>query len=267
VLTSPSARILDVLRLWEEPDTLKVITLPGHGRATARYLKSRIFFMDKVSLVDLSAEFAQIDLEGPEAMEWLTRLGFTRAPELDEVMTGDFGGTTLHALGQPGFTGVGYNLLIPRQAVTGVITALDELMLARLTDETYHVLRVEAGMPASRAELTEEYTPLEAGLDWAISDSKGCYTGQEVIARQITYDKITQRLAGLHLDSPAQPGERVWVEGKPAGSVTSTAGSPRFGEIALAILKRPYYEPGNSVRVGNLEQQASLARVTKLPFE
>jgi folate-binding protein YgfZ len=102
-------------------------------------------------------------------------------------------------------------------------------------------MRVEAGLPAAGAELSEDYTPLEAGLAAAISSTKGCYTGQEVLARQITYDKVTQHLCGLRLTRRAQPGGRVWApDGSPVGRVTSAATSPRFGEIALAVVKRPH---------------------------
>jgi folate-binding protein YgfZ len=140
------------------------------------------------------------------------------------------------------------------------------MKLAPLQDQTYQILRVEAGIPAPRAELTEDYTPLETGLGWAVAEGKGCYTGQEVIARQLTYDKVTQHLVGLRLNRSAQPGKRVWAEGKPAGAVTSAVHSPRFGEIALAIIKRPHHQAGTLVHAGDTEAQSIPATVTSLPF-
>jgi len=102
----------------------------------------------------------------------------------------------------------------------------------------------------------------------AISLDKGCYTGQEVIARQITYDKVTKRLVGLRLDNPVEAGERVWADGKPSGKISSSVISPSFGPIALAYLKRPYHQPGSKVWVAKSSEQAGLpAVVTKLPFE
>ncbi len=266
VLTSPLARILDVLRLWEEADALIGITLPGQCVATMRFLKSRIFFMDKVSVTDLSAEFAQIDLEGSQAAGHLTRLGLEHTPELDEVLSWDWDGANLRVAGQPGLAGTGYRLIVPIQAAPAVEIALDKWNVPRLPDHVYQLLRVEAGMPAPRAELTEDYTPLETGLEWAVAEGKGCYTGQEVIARQMTYDNVTQRLVGLRLSNPAQPGERIWAEGKPAGAVTSAVHSPRFGEIALAIVKRPHHQVGTLVHVGITEAQSEPATVSSLPF-
>ncbi len=168
--------------------------------------------------------------------------------------------------GQPGFAGIGYRLLVPAPAVPAIQTALDEMKVARLPDQTHQLMRVEAGMPAPRAELTEDYTPLETGLGWAVAEGKGCYTGQEVIARQVTYDKVTQHLVGLRLENSAQPGERIWAEGKPSGTVTSVARSPRFGEIALAIVKRPHHQAGTLVHVGNTEPISVPATVSSLPF-
>jgi len=266
VLTSPMARILDVLRLLGEEDSLTAITLPGRGAATARFLKSHIFFMDKVTVTDLSAEFAQIDLEGPNAQKFLPRLGFDHTPDLDEFIAGNLADFPLRAIGQPGFAGLGYRLILPVHKVDEVTSALVGQEVAAMTDEIYHTLRVEAGVTAPQSELTEEYTPLEVGLDWAVAEDKGCYTGQEVIARQITYDKVTQHLAGLRLSTPAQPGEHIWFEGKSVGTVTSVAHSPRFGEIALAILKRPHHQPDTTISIGESQAQSAPATVSELPF-
>jgi folate-binding protein YgfZ len=268
VLTSPTARILDVLQLIDEGDTLTVLTLAGHGADTARYLKSRIFFMDKVSLEDLSADYAQVDLEGTKAPESLNELGFTNTPALNEVVRANLGEEPCSAIGQRGVTGASYRLLFPSSAMTRLESTLEELGIDRISPDAYNTLRVESGLPAPGAELIEAYTPLETNLGWAISDHKGCYTGQEIIARQITYDKVTQHLVGLRLSAPAQPGEPVWAEGGRIGTVTSAVHSPRHGEIALAILKRPYHEAGQTVRVGNSasEELSKSAVVSKLPF-
>jgi len=266
ILTSPNARILDVFRLIDEGDTLGIITLPGHAESTFRYLKSRIFFMDKVSVTNLSSEFVHIDLEGPGAARWLPEIGIEQAPKLDEIVDGNLEGSPLRVLGQPGLSGAGYRLLISSLARTSLESALRAFGVAPLDADTYDVLRVEAGLPSARTELTEDYTPLEVGLGWAISDKKGCYTGQEVIARQITYDKVTQHLVGLRLSAAAQAGERVWAYGKPVGKVTSSARSPRFGEIALAVVKKPVNLPDTEVFVGSAQDLSSPATVSALPI-
>ena len=120
----------------------------------------------------------------------------------------------------------------------------------QLSPESHHILRVEAGLPAAGAELTEEFTPLEAGLEYAVSGAKGCYTGQEVLARQTTYDKVTQHLVRLRLEAPAGAGERLWAGDKVVGVITSAAVSPRFGPVALGVVKRPHHEPGSELTAG-----------------
>ena len=266
VLTSPVARILDVLRLIDTGGSLIVLTLPGQGAATARYLKSRIFFMDKVSVEDLSGEYAQVDLEGKLASACISKLGFSSTPILDEMVRAQLGADEIWAVAQRGLTGSGYRLILPSSSMAALEALLEELGVMALPSQVYHVLRIEAGLPSQMAEITESYTPLEIGLNWAISENKGCYTGQEVIARQTTYDKVTQHLVGLRLSVPAQPGEPVWFDGRQVGEITSAASSPRYGEIALAVLKRPSHEAGTSVQIGKSGLPTSSAIVSPLPF-
>jgi folate-binding Fe-S cluster repair protein YgfZ len=102
-------------------------------------------------------------------------------------------------------------------------------------------------------------------LDVAISSVKGCYTGQEIIARQITYDKVTRRLVGLRLESPVDPMVAIQVDGRTVGAITSVAASPRWGLIALAVIKRPHHEPGTAVTV-LYEGRSVSATTTVLPF-
>jgi len=263
VLVSPMARILDVFRLLIEGETLLILTLPGHAEETARYLKSRIFFRDKVSLSDQSSEWAHIDLDGPAAAGVLKKFEIHAPGNLDEVT----GNQRLRAIAQRGLMGIGYRLLAPAQSLPEILAGLNAAGAKALSPESQHILRVEAGLPAVGAELVGEYTPLETGLDYAVAGNKGCYTGQEVIARQITYDKITQRLVGLQLKSPAQPGGRLWAEGKPVGTLTSTAVSPRLGPLALAIVRRPHNQPGTWLSLGQPEDEASQpALVTQFPL-
>jgi folate-binding protein YgfZ len=163
--------------------------------------------------------------------------------------------------------GLGVRLLLPAANLAAIENFLDQSGAAQLSDEEYSILRIESGLPAGGAELTEDYTPLETGLAAAISGTKGCYTGQEVIARQVTYDKVAQHLCGLRLTRRAQPGERLWApDGSPVGKVTSVATSPRIGEIALAVVKRPHHEPGSDLWVGEALESAMEGRVVSLPF-
>lgn len=265
-LTSPTARLLDVLSVFFEGDTLVALSLPGYGEATLRYLKSRIFFMDQVSVSDFSSAYAQYDLDGIRAAQSLERLGVNPTPGLDQIVATGFKGARLQVIGQRGLVGLGYRLILPREAAPTLEAALERAGVTHLSAEAHHLLRLEAGLPTAGAELTADYTPLEVGLDWTISQTKGCYTGQEVVARQITYDKVIQRLRGLHLEYSVEPRARLWAEGKSVGVVTSAGVSPRFGPIALAIVRRPYDQPGTKLIAGDAPDQGVMSRVVALPF-
>ena len=108
-----------------------------------------------------------------------------------------------------------------------------------LDSETYHVLRVESGVPHVGHELIQDYTPLEIGLNSAVSNEKGCYTGQEVLARQITYDKVTQKLCGIKFESEIEPGTRIWVGERTVGILTSVVNY--FTLILTSVVKGGYY--------------------------
>lgn len=265
VLTSPVARILDVFYLLDEVDAIGTLTLPGFAHKTADFLKSRIFFMDRVTVKDFSKSIAQYDLFGPQAQNLLQRLGI-QAPALNQVSDGEIDGKRLRILALEKCFGPGYRLILAASDGETVETTLRQNGALCLSADSFEALRVEIGQPQADKELSEEYTPLEAGLFSAIADGKGCYTGQEIIARQLTYDKVTQQLCGLRLSELTPAGERIYAEGKPAGTLTSFAHSPRFGPIALAILKRPYFQPGTQVALGSASSDLS-AVVTALPFQ
>lgn len=274
VLTSPTARILDVLILLDEGDAIGALTLPGRGERTAQFLGSRIFFNDRVTLTNATNESVQVDVFGPKAEVALNRLVETlskkAAPEaiaaIEISQTVVLGAGVRIVRMEPTF-GMGYRLLLPRASLNQVAAILEQSGLEQITADEFDCLRVEAGLPSAGHELTEEYTPLETGLLIAVLDSKGCYTGQEVIARQITYDKVTRLLCGLRLSGPAEAGsELISLEGIPAGKLTSAVESPRLGWIGLGVVKRPYLQRGTVLRVGPVEPDGAVAKVGMLPF-
>ena len=265
VLTNPSARIVDILQLFiESEDTIGAITLPGRGEDTTLFLKRRIFFMDRVTVTDASAETAVIDLEGKESGAVASRLGFA-PPAQGELLRTEAAGVPVLATGQAGLGTLRIRLIVPSGRKSDVAAALEGAGAARIERSAYEARRVAAGLPGENAELTEDYTPLEARLEHLISETKGCYTGQEVIARQITYDKITRSLAGVRLDSPVEAGAKVLVDGQNAGTITSYALSPDQHHLALAVLKRPYFEPGTRVVVEH-NGDGVAGTVSELPF-
>lgn len=264
VLTSPTARILYVLTVVCQEDALLVLPAPGQAQPLARHLRGQVFFMDKVKIADASEEFGRLRLLGPLAAEVLGRLGIdASAAAANAVLAHD----DLLVVAQPHYEVPGYEVVVPTARQAEVVAALRAAGAAPLTDTAaYTARRIELGRPAAGHELTEEYNPLEAGLAWACAENKGCYTGQEIIARQITYDKVTRTLVGLVAAQPLTPGAEVMVEGRSMGQVTSAAHSPALGApIALAVIKRPANTPGTEVTV-DMSDGAATAQVVSLPF-
>lgn len=265
VLTDSSARILDVLTVFEEDEGFTAVTLPGSAPETADFLRSRIFFMDKVELADESEAYTHFQLIGPRAEQTLEQLGIETVLDMEAMVHITIDGAPVRLFKRWDW---GFQLSAPKIAHEKIETALEDVGAARLTETGYTSRRVELGIPAGGHELTGDYTPLETGLRSLISDAKGCYTGQEVIARQITYDKVTRQLVGLRLSAPVENGSRLWSPdgNQPAGEVTSVVESPQFGLIALGIVKRDFTGPATQLLVGRGES-AETAEVSPLPFQ
>jgi folate-binding protein YgfZ len=243
VLTSPTARVLFVFSVLCRSQELWLLPAPGDASALERHLRGQIFFMDKVKVRNLSSDYARLRLLGPKAESMLAVLGFDLAYAADDAWQERDG---LTAVKQDKYDLPGYELLIANAQVEDVSARLKQAGVHWLTNEdAYQLARIEAGRPLPHSELTPEFNPLEAGLRWACADNKGCYTGQEIIARQITYDKVTKTLVKLQSAQPQRVGQLLSAEGREAGTITSVAYHPQQKSyLALAIVKRPYNDEG-----------------------
>jgi folate-binding protein YgfZ len=263
VLTSPTARIVQVftvVSLTGEPDALWLLPAPGETAALERHLRGQIFFMDKVRVANRSATLARLRVLGPQAANVLSGLGFDLAQTADGAVLEHEG---LFVVMQREYDLPGVELVVPAERVDAVAEALQQAGAVHLTDDrAYHARRVELGRPAPGAELTGDYNPLEAGLAWACAENKGCYTGQEIIARQVTYDKVTRTLVGLRSAEPLAAGAQLTADGRDVGVVTSVAWSPALAaQLALAIVKRPHNAKGTA-----LLAEGAAVIVQELPF-
>lgn len=250
VLTSPTAKIVHVFTVVARPDDLLLLPARGEAAALARHLRGQIFFMDKVKVEDLSVQYARMRLMGPQALTVLAATGLQLA-SLDDGDWQEHEG--LLAVAQRRYDVPGIELLVPEHKQSEIVDRLVAVHTTLLSgDDAYHARRVELGRPLPGAELVGEYNPLEAGLGWACADNKGCYTGQEIIARQVTYDKVTRSLVGLTGAELPAPGSTVAAEGRDVGQVTSVAFSPALNaNVGLGIVKRPYDVGGSLLQSGS----------------
>lgn len=264
VLTSPTGRILDILQIFSLEDEVLAITLPFQYLSTVKFLRSRIFFMDKVEIRDVSPNFNQYFIIGEQATEVIARLG---AVEVDahNVVKLSVEKCELYSIHQTGKLGTGIRLLVPKDRAIEVKSILDRMGINQLFPEEMNIYRIEEGIPAPGAELTENFTPLEVGLAGYVAENKGCYTGQEVLARQLTYHKITRQLVGLKIAGEIETGSRLYAEAEPAGELTSFAVSPRFGSIGLAVVKTAFIQPGQKLSIRSQNRETT-GVIHALPF-
>jgi folate-binding protein YgfZ len=130
-----------------------------------------------------------------------------------------------------------------------------------VSEEAAEILRIEAGDPRFGADMGTKTMPAEAGIvEETVSFTKGCYIGQETVARLHYRGRPNRHLRGLRLDGAVAPGDEVRLGERVVGSVGSACLSPAHGRIALAILRREA-EPGAQVTVGSAGGQ-----VVALPF-
>lgn len=262
VLTTPIGRMIDLLRVYALPDTLLLETGDGHGPAILRHLRKNIFFNDQVTVADASAELGQIGVYGPQASQVIQTIGLPVDLPLHGIATGDWNGHQVLVARCEPLGGDGYTLYSPATQTTTLLTALTDAGAVPLDSHTTEVVRIEHGYPRFNHEITLDYIPLEANLWRAVSFQKGCYVGQEIIARMESRGRIAKLLCGLRLSAaPEAVPASITVDGKEAGTLTSAVYSPRYGWIGLAYLRRVYAERGTIV---NLAQQP--ATVCRLPF-
>lgn len=266
VLTSPTARILDFFYMYpgDETEKIHLISLSGKGSETASYLQKRIFFMDKVTLTDESNAAWYCSLWGEEAGRSAKIFGLDKTLNSGEMVSTGYGSEKVRLMRHPDGMGLGFLLEASIGQADKIEAALTAGGAQRRPEQELETARIEAGIPG-KFEYTDEYTPFEVGLQNAVSSQKGCFTGQEVLARQVTYDKVTRSLIGLRMESPVVEGAKVVSEGSPAGKITSTIISNRFGPIALAVLRQQFVEDGKRVVV-RMEDGETGAIVTTLPF-
>jgi len=161
-------------------------------------------------------------------------------------------------------TDVGVDLLVEDTGATEALAAaLRDAGAAPVSEAAVECLRIERGRPRYGIDLDDTVIPQEAGLNArAVSFTKGCYVGQETVARLHYRGKPNRSLRGLALSSPAHVGDELTLGERPVGRLGSVSVSPRFGPIALALVRREA-ENGAVVAVG---EEGVSATVVALPF-
>jgi folate-binding protein YgfZ len=235
------------MRVLRGGDWVWLDTEPVGHRPLAHTVQTYSLGRD-VSWEDVTAERAILSLIGPAARE---RLDAEPPHEEHAFAEGEHGVYVT--------TQLGVDVICDAGLADAVRQALG---IEEVPEAAAECLRIETGRPRLGYDMDGETIPQEAGVnERAVSFTKGCYVGQETVARLHYKGRPNRHLRGLKLSEPVERGAEITLAGKPVGRVGSTCVSPSFGPIALALVRRDA-APGDSVHVGD----SAAAEVVDLPF-
>ncbi|MEO8605185.1 MAG: glycine cleavage T C-terminal barrel domain-containing protein [bacterium] len=261
-----TGKVITDLRLYAEADRL-ILDVVAWRVAAMRERLEKFLVADDVELTPLDDEAPLLQLEGPMATAVVREaLGLDVLPSQPLA----------HA--RVAFKGAPVRIVMASEVERGgVLLAGAPATLAALLDacreagavpagmRALDTLRIEAGVAWAGLDMDETTLIMETGREAAVSFRKGCYLGQEVVERVASRGHVNRRLSGLLIEGDALPARRTAVvaDGREVGYVTSAARSPLLGRpIALAIIHRKHWDPGERVQVGGVE-----ATVAALPFD
>jgi len=269
---TPQGRMITDLHVLQSDDMVLLDVPAGLAEALLARL-DQFLFAENVQLGSLQGALTGVWVHGPAAAAALERV-VEGAPDLGEWGAYTHGRFTfagsplvvarIDQLGVPGFC-----LYIEPSREKDLVEALEGSGARRVAPDAIEAARIEVGYPVFGTDMTEDTIPLEAGIESrAISFTKGCYVGQEVIIRVLHRGggRVAKKLVALRVDGAAPAiGARVMADGKDVGVVTSAAVSPVRGSIALAYVRRDYTSPDSAVEI-TADAGAQAAVVTTRPM-
>ena len=235
-ILTPRGKLLFVVRAARLPDRIRLLLEGSSPDLLLSHLR-KYSLGQRVELLDRSAELERFDLFGPLAA------GLPAASP-GRIGEAEFGATPVEVWPRDGERSASW--LVESSRAEEVESRLGERG-SRVSDAAAEILRIEAGRPAFGTDMDESCLPDEVGMVVAISGDKGCYVGQEIVARLRTYGHVNRRFVGFSFSGgpPAPPGsilERPGEPGTEVGRVTSSCLSPEFGPIGLGYARREVAE-------------------------
>jgi folate-binding protein YgfZ len=238
----------------------------------------KFIIADDANGVDAAPHYGLLSVQGPKAASAVRSLGLALELPTSPMSFTTVDDTTLgeiYLMNQPRLGTSGFDLFVPTAALGAVldklIAATRQLGGRACGWQAWETARIEAGIPRFNADMDETNLAPETGIEnRAISYSKGCYIGQEVIARIRTYGQVTKALRGLQLADDVEKlpvkGDKLFFEGKEAGYITSAVASPALKRnIALGYVRKEMNQIGArlKLRQNNLESDVE---IVNLPF-
>jgi tRNA-modifying protein YgfZ len=247
-LLTAQGRIQADIHLFCFDDHFLIDTEPDlRAKVPGLILKFKV--ADQIELEDVTDQTASIAVEGPGAGAVLTGCG-APAPVADcaHLAWGDVTVALVSLTGQPGF-----RLYCPLDRRASLISQLEAAGARAATDLDARLVRIENGKPRYGEDILETSLPQETGQMQAVSFSKGCYLGQEIVERIRAQGRVNWKLVRVEIEGPdpPEPGAKLTAQGVEAGEVTSSVFSPRAGKVvAIARVRASHSEPGTGLAAG-----------------
>jgi folate-binding protein YgfZ len=244
VFPTVQGRVIGVVRIAREDSGFLIDTEAASHEAVWKTI-SRFTLAGDFHVSDVSSEIALLTVQGKRAGDVVEKN--ENVTVIEATHTGE----------------VGLDLLVNVNDVASVKEKLVAAGAQIVSPEVFEILRIEAGIPRHGQDMDESNVVLEANLDDAISYTKGCYLGQEIIIRIKHRGHVAKKLTGMKFDRPVESGATITSEdGKEIGRVTSATYSPKLeSPIALGYVRYEYLSPGTAVKAGDAS-----GMVTELPF-
>jgi len=259
VFVTSTGRTIDLATAYVLEDSVLLLVSPSRREFLMNWLDRFIFFADQVKLADVTEETMALVLIGPESDRLLETLGAGDRPDqpYGSHAVYPIAGAAVRVAVGSGLGLPGYTLIAPVAAADTLRTALHTAGATKLEEAAWERLRIEQGRPMPDHELTEDYNPLEAGLWHTISLNKGCYIGQETIARLHTYRGVKQQLWGVQFNATVPLGA-VLTSGEDQASGEDKVGrltsvvETESGSLGLSYIRTKAIEAGlRTVKAGH----------------
>jgi folate-binding protein YgfZ len=249
-LLNPQGRIQADLCLFCFADHFLIDTEPDLREKVQQHIR-RYVVADQVELEDVTESTAAIGLEGPGAAALLQEIA-AAAPGASyaHVPWGEATVAALTETAQPGF-----RIYCPASGKAAIVGRLESAGARPATADDVRLVRLENGKPRYGDDIRDTTLPQETGQMHALSFTKGCYLGQEIVERIRSQGRVNRKLVRLEIAAaePPSAGTRLSADGAEAGEITSAAYSPQHGKaIALAYVRVPRTEPGTELKAGDL---------------
>ena len=230
-LISNKGRIIDLLFVLRLSDHLLIFTSVGNETRVREWIEFYTI-VETANGEDITGQTATVSLVGPHSAEKLSILGNESVTDLRNGRSLEINieGTKAKVVRRDIGATEAFDIVSSYSEGAAVRSVLTRACSVYAEPGAFELFRIKQGVPIGGAELTESYNPLEAGLKHLINYTKGCYVGQEVIARLTSYDKVQKHLVRLKWDTGTliSPGAKLMEADKQVGIVTSAIRDPRL---------------------------------------